>query len=174
LNADEIRQRRELCSCSRPELAKVTGLSIGRIAALELGQGKAATPHELAALAQFFTPSSQPPITEEAPLSLQTEAGVAGDGQAGTKLSKQDERAARMHAELRAKYAEWNDEWFGLTKGSLVKVKGEEGDFAFQNHRVSFKGHSSVQVYGGKKGHALMRSFTADRILFPNGKPVLT
>lgn len=63
----------------------------------------------------------------------------------------------------------WNkvDEWDGLTKGDLVKIAGERGDFIFVSAHELDGEIIAVNVHGGVYGHKSFRAFYPDKVSKP-------
>lgn len=55
-------------------------------------------------------------------------------------------------------------DWNGISHGDVIRVKGLEGTFKFLFHHSDAR-QEYVQLYGGPKGHALMRSVRPEKVI---------
>lgn len=61
----------------------------------------------------------------------------------------------------------YETEWNGLTRGDLVKIEGEQGEFKFMHAAVKDGVVDYVALVGGTRGDRQWRAIQPDRIKTP-------
>lgn len=191
MDGSEVRTVREGMKMSRGEFATKAGLSIGRLAAIELGHGKPPTPHEIAGLAGAalgVTPEGHTALQDLASAAVvRGEAGDSGvlpeqsdlhpnesSASPRTRTKAQEESAiavAAKFAEIRAVDLE---EWCGLKSGDSIRAIGKpKALLVFKRYIETRKsGHRYVEAFGGIKGHSMFHALRPERVLTMGGQPV--
>jgi hypothetical protein len=135
----DFRALREQRGLKRPEVAAISGLSVGVIARIET-TGKV-KPAEHAALKKVFPPtqSDNEPIADAVQI---TPPAISAD-----KLHK--------------RVLEWN----GMVTGDKCLVSNTyRSRWTFIAHCTSPEGSEYIAVKGGKPGHVLERAFALERV----------
>lgn len=154
-----FRTEREKRGFSRQIVATRSGLTVGRIAAIELGHGQLCTEVEEAKMLKALEIA----WTEAFP-------GASAEDEIEVIIPHEE-----LEAQYRAKAgeAEVQTTWCGLQLDDVVRVVGQpRATFKFKRYVLKLNGSEYVEVYGGKKGYFHIRCFDPDLVLTRKGKPV--
>lgn len=58
----------------------------------------------------------------------------------------------------------YEQEWNGLTRGDIIKIAGETGDYKFMHAAYKDGELDCIMIVGGTKGHSQWRCVAPDRI----------
>jgi transcriptional regulator with XRE-family HTH domain len=191
---DWVREQREKLSWTRPQLAERCGLTVAKLAGIELG--RAFKPGEEEALKLALKIEVARRVDDRGllvksaeelgldPLRFTAEANPEYEAQLEqveeeVKLGRmvKGKRQVKARPSNFKRTFEWTDETgYGLTKGDPVRVRSDtynepgkenylRGAYVFICHVVNTENDREwIEVVGGKPGHRLTRDFTMDRI----------